>query len=112
DLVHLYELIERLKQRNTAILYISHKMDEIYHLCSRAVVMRDGHVVGAPELSQIDSAGLVSMMVGRDVADVFPSVESEIGSPLAEVSGLADGHRLVNASLTVRRGEVIGLVGL
>ncbi|QZY53107.1 ATP-binding cassette domain-containing protein [Leucobacter tenebrionis] len=109
---HLYELIERLKQRNTAILYISHKMDEIYHLCSRAVVMRDGHVVGAPELSQIDSAGLVSMMVGRDVADVFPSVESEIGSPLVEVSGLADGHRLVNASLTVRRGEVVGLVGL
>ncbi|MGO1972236.1 MAG: ATP-binding cassette domain-containing protein [Propionibacteriaceae bacterium] len=109
---HLYELIERLKERNTAILYISHKMDEIYHLCSRAVVMRDGSLVGTPELAEIDSAGLVNLMVGRDVADVFRRADGSAGNALAVGSGLADGGRLLNASIAVHEGEVVGLVGL
>lgn len=109
---HLYELIERLKERNTAILYISHKMDEIYHLCSRAVVMRDGSLVGTPELAEIDSTGLVNLMVGRDVAGVFPRADGSAGNALAVGSGLADGGRLLNASVTVHEGEVVGLVGL
>ncbi len=109
---HLYELIERLKARNTAILYISHKMDEIYHLCSRAVVMRDGLVVGAPSLDDTDSAALVSMMVGRELAEMSYSPTGEPGAPLVVIDSIADGRRLNDASLVVRSGEVVGLVGL
>lgn len=109
---HLYELIERLTARNTAILYISHKMDEIYHLCSRAVVMRDGELVGTPDLANIDSAGLVSLMVGREVEAAPTHLESELGHVLVSVDQISDGRRLQNASVTVREGEVVGLVGL
>ncbi|WIB11269.1 ATP-binding cassette domain-containing protein (plasmid) [Arthrobacter sp. zg-Y820] len=109
---HLYELIDRLKARNTAILYISHKMDEIYHLCSRAIVLRDGNLVGQPNLSDIDSSGLVNLMIGRDMESAFPYSESLVGERLVEGKGLSDGGRLTNASITVHRGEVVGLVGL
>lgn len=109
---HLYELIERLTKRETAIIYISHKMDEIYHLCSHAVVLRDGELVGTPDLSEIDPAGLVRLMVGRDVQDVFPHTEASTGGALVVASGVSDGQRLLNASVTVHEGEVVGLVGL
>jgi ribose transport system ATP-binding protein len=109
---HLYELIERLKKRNTAILYISHKMDEIYYLCSRAVVLRDGLRVGSPELDTVDASELVSMMVGRDLEKGLPASTALAGDEVVVVDHVSDGRRLYEASLTMRAGEVVGLVGL
>lgn len=109
---HLYELIERLRERNTAILYISHKMDEIYHLCSRAVVLRDGELVGDKSLAEVNAGQLVHLMVGRDLTNVFPHRVSEVGADLVVARDVGDGGRLHNATVTVRSGEVVGLVGL
>jgi ribose transport system ATP-binding protein len=108
----LYELIERLTARNTAILYISHKMDEVFHLCSRAVVLRDGQLVGDENLDAVTSAGLVGLMVGKDVDSAFTHVPSNPGEVLVRVSNVGDGSRLIDASLEVRAGESVGLVGL
>lgn len=108
----LYELIGRLERRNTAILYISHKMDEIHHLCSRAIVLRDGELVGSPQLADTDSAELVSLMVGRDIDSAFPHSAVEPGDELMVARDVSDGGRLIRATVTVRRGEVVGLVGL
>lgn len=108
----LYEFVERLKNRNTAILYISHKMDEIYQLASRAVVLRDGQLVGAPQLAAVAPRELVSMMVGRDIETVFPYAAAEVGNPCLVVRNASDGGVLRDASLEVRAGEVVGLVGL
>lgn len=109
---HLYDLIEKLRQRDTAIIYISHKMDEIYHLCSRAVVLRDGALIGDVPLEETAPDALVSMMVGRDVETVYSHSHSELGEVRVRVDGVDDGGRLRQANLTVRSGEVVGLVGL
>lgn len=109
---HLYELIERLRARNTAIIYISHKMDEIYHLCSRAVVLRDGALVGDVSLEQTPSHELVSLMVGRSVSAVYSHAAAAVGDVVIDVQDVSDGGRLLDATLSVRAGEVLGLVGL
>jgi ribose transport system ATP-binding protein len=109
---HLYEFISRLRERGTALLYISHKLEEIYHVASRAVVLRDGEVVGRPELAEVGPQDLVNMMVGRSIENLFPYLATEVGEERLVVSGVSDGGILRNASLTLRRGEVVGLVGL
>jgi ribose transport system ATP-binding protein len=109
---HLYTFIERLRQRNTAVLYISHKMDEIYHLCERAVVLRDGSVVGRPSLADVGPADLVAMMVGRSIENVFPYVAGVAGDECLVVDGVSDAAKLRDVSFTVRRGEIVGLAGL
>ncbi len=108
----LYAFIERLRRRNTAILYISHKMEEVFHVADRAVVLRDGQVVGAPQLAEVAASQLVSMMVGRDIDNVFPYVPAEAGDPCLLVRNACDGGALRDATLQVRAGEVVGLVGL
>jgi ribose transport system ATP-binding protein len=109
---HLYAFIARLQARGTAILFISHKLDEVYHVASRAVVLRDGEVVGIPELASASPERLVNMMVGRPIESLFPYAAAEIGDERLVVEGLGDGGVLQNASLTVRSGETVGLVGL
>ncbi|MQA85555.1 MAG: ATP-binding cassette domain-containing protein [Streptosporangiales bacterium] len=108
----LYEFVDRLRRRGTAILYISHKLEEIYHLASRAVVLRDGQVVGRPSLAEVAPGQLVSMMVGRRIENLFPYVAADVGEDRLSVSGLSDGGLLKDVTLTVREGEVVGFVGL
>lgn len=109
---HLYGFIERLRARRTAVLYISHKMEEVFHLASRAIVLRDGRVVGAPDLAGTAPHELVAMMVGRDIDNVFPYSAADIGEACLTVTDASDGRLLRHASLEVRAGEVVGLVGL
>jgi ribose transport system ATP-binding protein len=109
---HLYAFIDRLRERSTAVLYISHKLDEIYHLASRAVVLRDGIVAGTPQLADVDRSALVNMMVGRPIENLFPYAPARVGGEALVVVGVSDGGVLREVSLTVRRGEVVGLAGL
>ncbi|TDC97628.1 ATP-binding cassette domain-containing protein [Actinomadura sp. 7K507] len=108
----LYELVGRLLERDVAVLYISHRMEEIYRLAGRAVVLRDGEFVGEADLSEVDESALISMMVGRRIGTVFAHRETEPGEPLLRIEGVSDGGRLAEASLTVRAGEIVGLAGL
>ena len=108
----LYDLVERLLARHVAVLYISHRMEEVYRLARRAVVLRDGELVGEADLSEVGEPELISMMVGRRIDAVFAHRSTEPGAAVLQVDAVADGGRLVEASLTVRAGEVVGLAGL
>lgn len=108
----LYELIRELTAKNVAILYISHKMEELYRLCNRAVVLRDGKHVGNADLPETDENALINMMVGRNIESIFPYREAKPGDIAIQVDGLSDGGLLKNASFHVRQGEVVVLAGL
>ncbi|TSD86399.1 ATP-binding cassette domain-containing protein [Mycobacterium sp. KBS0706] len=108
----LYELIGRMKGIGCAILYISHKMEEIFTLADRAVVLRDGRFVGDRAIRDLDEPALIGMMVGRDIGNVFPHRPVPRGDLLVAVDDIADGGLLRSASLTVHAGEVVALAGL
>ncbi|MBB4662421.1 ATP-binding cassette domain-containing protein [Conexibacter arvalis] len=108
----LYALIERLLGRGVGILYISHKMEEIFTLAQRVVVLRDGRFVGERAIEEVDERRLIELMVGRDVDNVFPHVAVEPGEELLRVDRVGDGGLLREASLRVRAGEVVALAGL
>jgi len=108
----LYALVRTLTERDVAVLYISHRMEEVFQLARRAVVLRDGAMVGEADLTEVDQSALIAMMVGRQVSSVFPHSPATPGDALLELSGVTDGGRLKEASLTVRAGEIVGLAGL
>ncbi|MCB2130244.1 MAG: ATP-binding cassette domain-containing protein [Rhodobacteraceae bacterium] len=108
----LYGIIARLKQRGVGILYISHKMEEIFSQCGRVVVLRDGAFVGERDIAGTDEAEIISMMVGRDVGNVFPYHQAKVGDVAVRVESLGDGGLLKSATLSVRCGEIVALAGL
>ena len=109
----LFDRIRKLKESGVAILYISHRMNEIFSICDRVSVYRDGKYIGTGETKDLDEARLIKMMVGREITDVFPKLPAEIGETVFEVKNLsrADG-KVKDASLSVRRGEILGIGGL
>ncbi|WP_412065562.1 ATP-binding cassette domain-containing protein [Rhizobium sp. SYY.PMSO] len=108
----LYTLIAKLRARGAGILYISHKMEEIFTQCDRVVVLRDGKFIGERKTAETSEAEIVSMMVGREVDDIFPHLEAEIGETAIEVKDISNGRLLKSASLSVRCGEIVALAGL
>ncbi len=108
----LFRIIERLKGQGKAILFISHKFEEIYEIAERFVVFRDGRSVGAGRLADTGQDEIVRMMVGRSVEHVFPKVEVAIGRPVLEVAGYSHPTEFADISFTLRRGEILGLYGL
>ncbi len=107
----LYDIIATLRAKGCAVLYISHKMEEVKTLASRAIVLRDGHLVGDVALSETSERQLVHMMVGRDLENVFPWSPADLGADMIRLRAMAGGLAK-DVSLTVRRGEVVGLAGL
>ncbi|APF37642.1 D-xylose ABC transporter ATP-binding protein [Chelatococcus daeguensis] len=108
----LFRIIERLKGQGKAILFISHKFEEIYEIAERFVVFRDGRSVGAGRLAETGQDEIVRMMVGRSVEHVFPKAEVAIGGPVLEVAGYSHPTEFADISFTLRRGEILGLYGL
>ena len=95
------------------IVYISHRLEELPRLADRVTVLRDGRTVATEAMADVDAAALIKLMVGREVASVFPKREVAIGVPVLEVEGLSSREAGVSdVSLTVRRGEIVGLAGL
>jgi ABC-type sugar transport system ATPase subunit len=107
----LFAVIERLKSRGVAIIYVSHKLDEIYRIADRVTVFRDGKRVVTEEVRATTPRQLVTWMVGRDLQDLFPKSASTIGRPLLVVDNLA-GSGLSDVSFTVHAGEIVGVFGL
>jgi rhamnose transport system ATP-binding protein len=111
EVERLFVIVRRLRDRGVAILFVSHRLDEVFALCDRATVFRDGrHVVTAPT-SELTTADLIRHMVGRTVS-LFPKVENPIGEVLLEVSGLTRVGVFRDVSFDVRAGEILGLAGL
>jgi len=112
EVAALFRAITRLKARGVAIVYTTHKMDEVFRLADRISVLRDGRLVGTAPAAELNPAKLITMMVGRELADVFPVRHSPSDEILLEVSGLTREPAYRDISFNVRRGEVVALAGL
>src|SRR5882757_1417635 len=119
----LFALIRQLRAEGLAIIYISHRMDEVYALGDRVTVLRDGTLVGSLDKPQIRADTIVRLMVGRDVSsfykkehdpkyDLEHDLKARHGAPVLAAVDIADGRRVKGCSLTVHAGEVVGLAGL
>ena len=108
----LFEIIHRLRAAGTAVLYITHKMDEVFRISDEVTVFRDGRLVGTHPASEMDSAGLIRMMVGRELTHLFPKKDCEIGEVVLSVRGLTRGRLVQDVSFDLRKGEILGLAGL
>ena len=112
EVAALFRAITRLKVRGVAIVYTTHKMDEVFRLADRISVLRDGRLVGTAPAAELNPAKLITMMVGRELADVFPVRHSPSDEILLEVSGLTREPAYRDISFKVHRGEVVALAGL
>jgi rhamnose transport system ATP-binding protein len=109
----LFSHVRRLREQGVAILYVSHRLDEIFELTDRIAVLRDGALVAVHRTGQIDAARLAFDMVGRPLEQVYPRTRGgTLGPPLLELNGVSRGGLFHDVSLSVRAGEIVGLAGL
>lgn len=112
EIEELYELVETLKAQGKAILFISHKFDEIFRIADRYTVFRDGQFVGDGLISEISESDLVKMMVGREVDQIFPARQPNPGDEVLRVVGYDHPTEFEGIEFSLRRGEILGFYGL
>lgn len=112
EIHELYELVETLKAQGKAILFISHKFDEIFRIADRYTVFRDGQFVGEGPMADINEGQLVQMMVGRAVDQIFPTRAHNIGAEVLTVAGYSHPTEFDDIGFTLHRGEILGFYGL
>jgi rhamnose transport system ATP-binding protein len=112
EIHELYDLIETLKSQGKAILFISHKFDEIFRIADNYTVFRDGQFVGAGNMADVTQNDLVQMMVGRSVDQIFPKRQPSIGAPVLTVAGYSHPTEFDNIKFTLHHGEILGFYGL
>ena len=108
----LFEIIRELKDKGTSIIYISHRMPEIFDLSDSITVLKDGTLVGTYEREALTEAKAISLMVGRELSSMYPEKHCRPGDVVLEVKGLNAGKCVRDVSFTVRSGEILGLTGL
>jgi D-xylose transport system ATP-binding protein len=115
----LFGILNKLRARGVGMIYISHKLEEVFRISDRITVLRDGRTVGTNLTSELNESQVIARMVGREVGDIFPKVDHEQGEVVFEVQQMSvedpaiTGKKLVtDVSFTVRRGEVLGIAGL
>ncbi len=108
----LFEVMGRLRADGIAVIFITHRLDEVFRVADRVVVMRDGARVGEMRIAEATPDRLVHMMVGRTLEDIFRKERTEITTPLLEVRGLTRRGVVHDVSFTLRRGEILGFAGL
>ncbi|MCR4907819.1 MAG: sugar ABC transporter ATP-binding protein [Lachnospiraceae bacterium] len=108
----LFRVIQDLKKKGVSIIYISHRMEEIFEICDRVTVMRDGEYMGTRDISNTNMDELIRMMIGRDLSNRFPERNVEIGETVFEIQGLTFGKVFQDISFKVHKGEVLGVAGL
>ena len=107
----LFKLIRRLKERGVTIVYISHRLEEVFELCDRVSVLRDGALVGTRNVRETSEADLIALMINRKIDQIYHKDAVPIGATLLETEGLS-GDGFHDVSIRVREGEIVGLYGL
>jgi rhamnose transport system ATP-binding protein len=107
-----YGIVRGLKARGVAVLFITHKFDEIFAVCDRYVVLRDGASVGTGRIAEADEHELVALMAGRRIEDVYPPIPDQRGEVVLKVEGLSHPTEFDQVSFELRRGEILGFYGL
>jgi ABC-type sugar transport system ATPase subunit len=112
EIDELFHVIEGLKAHGIAVLYISHRLEEIFRISDRVTVMRDGKVVDTHPTSELDEDKLIRLMVGREVKNLYPKPQVELGAEVLRVEGVTRAGVLHDCSFAVRAGEILGFAGL
>lgn len=112
EVAALFEIVRKLKSNNVAVVYISHRLEEIFELCDRVTVVRDGQFISCKNVSETNKNDLVADMVGRSMDNYYPKADVEIGEELFRVEGLCQAGVLENIGFTAHRGEILGFAGL
>jgi ABC-type sugar transport system ATPase subunit len=112
DVVRLFDIVRLLRERGVGIVYITHRLNEVFELADRVTVLRDGKYVGTKPISETNEDALINMMVGRTIDQLFPKLDVEIGEPVLEVRNLTRRPNPRDVNLEVRAGEIVGLAGL
>jgi ABC-type sugar transport system ATPase subunit len=112
ELNRLFELIQKLKQEATLILYISHRLDEVFEVADRITVLKDGELIGTVKPQETDENQLIRMMVGRTLGEIYPERQVELGEEILNVKGLSKQDSFKDVSFSLRRGEILGFFGL
>ena len=112
----LFKIIRELKEKGLGIIYISHRMPEIFSQCDRVTILRDGVYISTKDIQETDSKSIVNMMVGREVNDLYPEKKAAGGDKsediIFEIRNFSDGKRFRDINFEVRQGEILGLAGL
>jgi rhamnose transport system ATP-binding protein len=113
EVERLFRVVALLRSHGAGVIYISHRLEEIFAVADRITVLRDGETVGTRSAGDIERDELIRLMVGREISAVFPKTPVEIGAPALEVRGLSNrAAGIRDVTLTVRRGEILGVAGL
>jgi len=108
----LFKIIKNLKKSGTAIIYISHRMEEIFNIADRVTVIRDGKIIDTKKVEEVDEKDLVKMMVGKDLGNYFPRDNVEIGDTILKVENLLRFGEFKDISFDLKEGEILGISGL
>jgi rhamnose transport system ATP-binding protein len=112
EIDYLFNIARRLRKEGTAIIFITHRLEEVFEIADRVTVIRDGKKVGTVDREHLEVDELVRMMVGRNLKTLYPKEEAEIGEPVLRVEGLSRAGEFNNVSFELKRGEILGMAGL
>lgn len=112
EIQKLYGIIRRLSQKGTSIIYISHKLEELFDVCNRVTVFRDGKYIDTKPIEQLDQKQLVRMIVGRELNDMYPKEDIPIGDVVFSCRNLTRNGSFADVSFEVHAGEILGFCGL
>ncbi|WP_313679680.1 sugar ABC transporter ATP-binding protein [Pantoea vagans] len=112
EVAHLFTIIRDLREQGKAIIYISHKMDEIFNITDEVSIFRDGNWIASDQTAKYTRQSLITQMVGRELTQLFPKFNSAIGEEVLTVRNLTCKDRFTDVSFSVRRGEILGVAGL
>lgn len=107
----LFNIVNKLKKNKVTIIFISHRMEEMFEICDRVTVLRDGKYISTKKVKDITRKELITDMVGRELGENYPERVTELGEPILRVKGLTN-NKIKNVSFEVRRGEILGFGGL
>jgi ribose transport system ATP-binding protein len=112
EIVELFTAIRRLKEKDVSIVYISHRIEELFEIGDRVTVLRDGHSVGTYDVRRTSKSELIRLMVNRELTELFPKEKTPIGQEILRVDGLSTKGFLKGISFSLHKGEVLGIAGL
>jgi ribose transport system ATP-binding protein len=108
----LFEFMNKFKEQGLSLIFISHRLEEVFEISDRVTVLRDGALIGTKAIDQLDEAKVVQMMVGRELGEMYPKAVLQRGDIVLETTNLQDGRELHGVSLKLYSGEILGIAGL
>ena len=112
DVDRLFEVIKTLREQGQGVIYISHRLNEIFELADRVTVLKDGQSMGTQNVAETNDGELIRLMVGRELTDMYPPVQHETGDVLLDIRDLSLENNVCVVNFQVRQGEIVGLAGL